>query len=401
MLPALAGGSLGALGGNALGRLGAILEPLDYPRQAAANLAIAPWLFPGNSSAAAMLPGALGLLAGGAAAFTPAAPFAPLIGTGVAGAAQGLGKMIAPETFAAPTTGDELEAMGQDRESLVGNLLLGALTDPLTYAGATVGAGAGAGLGRAKGLIAAEGALAGEEATLGRLIEAAAEYKPGTGVNPASATGLHNAEMLEWARSGGLARKAPIRDYLPADPTELARLTEGGGRTYRLGGQADAFSEQLAQMGIGAPEAGGNFRFFGTNRPPFTEVRGGRLFPGQGYPNMTMGELGTFEALPGDFSSPDLLEWFNKQLASQAAGTPPPLADLLPQAEAQAAQALGPSYRAALDSPAEQALGHLFGAEDAMLGQRAELMAQRESAPFWDQLFLRNANSPWLRAFMR
>jgi len=123
-----------ATGSGLLGALGRLLEPLDYPRQALYNL--------GSGLAEGDLWKALpGLIGAGVAA--------PLIATGVgaplgilAGSlAGGLAQGVAGKE--APTTGDLVEKLGGDKESFLQNLAVGAVTDPLTYAGGLGGLRAG------------------------------------------------------------------------------------------------------------------------------------------------------------------------------------------------------------------------------------------------------------------
>ena len=138
----LAGASAGA-GTGLLSQAAPWLEWLDLPRQSLYNLVSGP--LSGNFDAA--LPGLLGA----ATAFTP---LGPLVGAIVAGAAQGIGNQVAPERFAAPSVSDLTGT-----EEMLPNMLVGALTDPLTYAGGIGGGRAGARAGRALGSRLEEGAL--------------------------------------------------------------------------------------------------------------------------------------------------------------------------------------------------------------------------------------------------
>jgi hypothetical protein len=113
----------GALAGGLLG------ETLDYPRQAIANL------FSGDWEKA--LPGLAGLLAtGGLAATGVGLPAAIGLGTGLVGGLSQFGaKQIDPEEFQAPSREDVTEKLGLDRDNSLATFAVGALTDPLTYAG--------------------------------------------------------------------------------------------------------------------------------------------------------------------------------------------------------------------------------------------------------------------------
>lgn len=175
-------GGLGGAGGAALGRSSALsdlLSPLDWSRQAFTNLAISPFIKdslgsptdplnavqpPPSGSFGGMVPGLLGLLAGGAAAFVPGlTPFAPLIGAGVGGLAQGIGHAIAPEATAAPSAGQVGHALlGTEEDNPLASALVGALTDPLSLG---MGLGVGGAAGRAGAARGARAALAGERMT--------------------------------------------------------------------------------------------------------------------------------------------------------------------------------------------------------------------------------------------
>jgi hypothetical protein len=182
-----AGGTAGAAGGGGLlGTLGRLLEPLDYPRQALYNAVRAG----GNAlsgegtweDALRAVPGALGgALAGGLMATGVGAPLGILAGSALGGVAQGIGHATGREEFQAP--GVE-ELTGTDE--LLPNLLVGALTDPLTYAGAIGGghrgAAAGRRLGQGLGRSLEEAALArgpryaGGAEKLDNILREAAEY---------------------------------------------------------------------------------------------------------------------------------------------------------------------------------------------------------------------------------
>lgn len=140
----LAGGAAGAGGGGLLSALGSVLEPLDYPRQALWNAVRAGGrAISGEGSMDDLLgaiPGALGAgLAGGLVASGVGAPLGILAGSALGGLAQGIGKRTGSEAFDAPEVSD---LTGTDE--LVPNLIVGALTDPTTYAGGLGGAARGA-----------------------------------------------------------------------------------------------------------------------------------------------------------------------------------------------------------------------------------------------------------------
>jgi hypothetical protein len=141
MLPAL-GFGLGMLGAgaglHALG-LGHLLEPLDYPRQAVWNLVRST----GNAMAGEgtwddalrAVPGTLGAgLGAGLIASGVGAPAGILMGSLAGGLAQGLGKAGDEYKFDAPEVSDLTGT-----EDLIPNLIMGTLTDPLTYAGGFAG----------------------------------------------------------------------------------------------------------------------------------------------------------------------------------------------------------------------------------------------------------------------
>jgi hypothetical protein len=126
-----------AMGGSTLGAgaaihgagLGQILQPLDWPRQAAYNLFAAPYraLETGDpSELLGAIPGASGAILGGAVG----GPLGVLAGSILGGGLQGAGQATGFEQFNAPTVED---LSGTDE--FIPNFLLGALTDPLTYAG--------------------------------------------------------------------------------------------------------------------------------------------------------------------------------------------------------------------------------------------------------------------------
>lgn len=112
--------------------LSELLSPLDYPRQAAANLARGLGrAFSGEATTddyLGMAPAAFGAAAG-------LAGLGPLGMAIAAGVGQGVGRMTGSQAFDAPTVGDNLEAIGGDRDSLLQNVGMQLATDPLTYVG--------------------------------------------------------------------------------------------------------------------------------------------------------------------------------------------------------------------------------------------------------------------------
>ncbi len=109
-----------------------LLAPLDYPRQAAANLVRGAGRFVDGEGTAqdalGMLPGAAGLLA--------APLLSPLGGAALAGGLQGLGQLSGMEAFNAPDPSALVEALGGDPESSVQGMAAALDSDPMTYAGA-------------------------------------------------------------------------------------------------------------------------------------------------------------------------------------------------------------------------------------------------------------------------
>jgi hypothetical protein len=171
------GGAAGGAGGGILGGLAHLLEPLDYVRQAAWNLIKKPIdaITEGDAShLLGMIPGVAGLagtLVGG-----------PWGGAAAAGLGQAIGKMAAPEQFEAPKVSDLTGT-----EDFLPNLLVGALTDPLTYAGGFGGH--------------AFGKKAGQE--FGTGLENAARLKfPGYGATAEDVMGAFEPGMVErWRNS--------------------------------------------------------------------------------------------------------------------------------------------------------------------------------------------------------
>lgn len=133
------GGVAGAGAGGLLGRLGQLLEPLDYPRQAAWNFVQGAR----EGSLEKMLPGMVGAATGLAAT-----PFiGPAGGVGVGslfgGLTQGAMKSFNPEAAQAPTPGELVKALGGPDDNPLLNMGVGMALDPLTYAGGLGGASKG------------------------------------------------------------------------------------------------------------------------------------------------------------------------------------------------------------------------------------------------------------------
>lgn len=148
------GGVAGA-GSGVLGRspLLSLLAPLDYPRQAAWNLARGPArLLQGEGSLDDILGMVPGLAGAGMAALGPLG----LLGGALAGGAvQGLGKLTGSDAFEASTPQDVTGS-----EDFLPNLAVGAATDPLTFSGLGMGGQAGRMAGSRMAMHAAEPALA-------------------------------------------------------------------------------------------------------------------------------------------------------------------------------------------------------------------------------------------------
>lgn len=143
----VAGGAAGASGGGFLSALGSVLEPLDYPRQALWNAVRAGGrAITGEGSMDDLIgaiPGVLGAgLAGGLMATGVGAPLGILAGSALGGLAQGMGKSTGSEAFHAPEVSDLTGT-----EDFIPNMIVGALTDPMTYAGGIGGAARGAKVG--------------------------------------------------------------------------------------------------------------------------------------------------------------------------------------------------------------------------------------------------------------
>lgn len=156
------GGTLGAGLGAGIGAtpsflntLSDFLSPLDLPRQAAWNTVAAPvraaetgdW-----SNLLGAIPGASGAILGGMVG----GPVGVLAGSVLGGVLQGVGNQTENPVFQAPTVQD---LTGTD--DFWTNLLVGAATDPLTYAGLGHGWRTGANTGARVGRTLGEGLEAG------------------------------------------------------------------------------------------------------------------------------------------------------------------------------------------------------------------------------------------------
>jgi hypothetical protein len=296
------------VGGGLLGGLGRVF---DYPRQALANLTYGPLtgLTP-NPSAWSMLPGAMGLAAGIGAASNPLTlPFAPLIGSGVGGLAQAIGSAVSPDTFAAPSTGDVLEALGADRESTLGNLAVGVATDPMTLAGAfTGGMGGRAVSGALEGLQARNLGLAANAAKVAEAEQTVAHLRD---LAQAAAEGHAAFEAIPPAAPGWMSN---LREGLEYGPTSQYRPDVLGAFDVNLGGASKLYKNvdpQLAQhlewMGAGAPEGPSGFRLAMDARPEFTRVAGAKLMPSFARAEALGG--GTPLAMPGLVGPTDLASY--------------------------------------------------------------------------------------------
>lgn len=285
------GAGAGAGLGHGLGSL------LDQPRQALLNLLTSPWhdqitqqsppaggMLPEDNWMAA-IPGLLGVGAGAASAMIPgAAPFAGLIGSGVAGMAQEIGSTMAP-ALAAPSTDDLVRFLGQDPTSGSGQMLstlAGIGLDPLTYAGGLGGGMGGAAVGGARDALemkaaqmAAQGEhIAGLEGLAGQASQALEQSQA-----PKQFAGL----MKDVERGPYLNYRSEVQDAMP----DLLNSPLGSGKTYK---QVDP---QLAQtmnaMGLGQPTENGMLMTAG-RAPGFAQVRGGWLKPGQGVPQLDLSQ---------------------------------------------------------------------------------------------------------------
>lgn len=130
------GTGLAPIAADAVGRrsgLMSLLAPLDFPRQAVANAGKSlGGLFSGEGDLGSALMGLAPALLGGAAGLLTGNP---LIGSGAAGALQGLGNATGLDAFQAPTPQDVAGSLGVPEESYLGTALVNAMIDPLSFAG--------------------------------------------------------------------------------------------------------------------------------------------------------------------------------------------------------------------------------------------------------------------------
>lgn len=119
-------GAGAAIHGAGLGR---VLEPLDWPRQALANLVRSPMKAMETGDVSELL-GALPGLAGATLGGVVGGPVGLLAGSLLGGGLQGIGNLSGREQFKAPSVQDITGT-----EDFLPNLAVGMATDPLTYAG--------------------------------------------------------------------------------------------------------------------------------------------------------------------------------------------------------------------------------------------------------------------------
>lgn len=241
----LAAGGAGAVGGGLLGALGSVLEPLDAPRQALANL----FAGPASGNLMAALPGLGGAAIGGMLLANPVtAPFALPAGALAGGVSQYLSKLFAPEMYAAPTASEVAQNVGLGDSPILA-ALTGLVTDPLTYAGLGLGARLGS---------AARPAVAAERSAMTGVTEAlpgAVAPRPAPVpvpppalpagprfVVPNQADVTYSPEVLDML-PGLFDRANPARVYSRFDPAVGRQLDElAVGAFTRQGGLAMPFS---------------------------------------------------------------------------------------------------------------------------------------------------------------
>lgn len=228
-----------------------LLAPFDYPRQSAYNLARGMGKI--GSGEADM--GTLASMAPGAAGALLTALLGPGAGVLGAGALQGLGQMVAPDTFEAPTAADLVGSLGGDPESLLQTLPAHIATDPLSYLGVGAGYKAAQGMGQASELADTRAAL---QQYLGK-----ADDVPGA----------LSAELGVWRKPSnvpvGDMLSGDIDDYLGRAYEQYAKLDEPlvelrlPGERYRpgrlrdrLAGARDIVEKERAALTSPAEEAG-------------------------------------------------------------------------------------------------------------------------------------------------
>jgi hypothetical protein len=275
------GAGLGASAGHALGSI------FDAPRQALTNLAINPFAHaqiaaangkPDDYSWASMLPGAAGLVAGAGSALIPGmAPFAPAIGAGVAGLGQMAADYFDPKTFDAPSTGELVKTLGMDPDSMGGQAAgvgIGALTDPLTYAGGFEGALGGEAVGGARD------ALAERASQMGQLSDRASGLKDLSGLAQGAVSNFEgtsqNASLLAQLEKDQTRSMAGYRPEVMQALDSVNPLAPLKDKLYK---QADpGLAQDLDLLGMGTPQGGGVNLPTG-KAPPWAESRGGWLKP--------------------------------------------------------------------------------------------------------------------------
>jgi hypothetical protein len=229
---ATAGAAAGGAGGGLLGTLGSVLSPLDYPRQALWNAVRAG----GNAlsgqgtwdDALRAVPGALGAgLAGGLMATGVGAPLGILAGSALGGLAQGVGKSADEEKFKAPEVSDLTGT-----EDFLPNLLVGALTDPLTYAGGIGGAAKGAKVGRQVG---------------GRLEQAAEVLGPRYGTGADIWSGIMNHPSVGNLNSERSAQLLEHVQHFQQNPSLLSEIAPG---SQYLGHGVESVALQRPEGGV-------------------------------------------------------------------------------------------------------------------------------------------------------
>jgi hypothetical protein len=125
------GAVAGGTGASLLEQLGSLLTPLDWPRQALWNMVEGL----GSGDFLKALPGIGGLAL--------SIPFGPLAGMAAGALGQGALGNLFGDRFEASRVSDLTSKIGGDPESFGQNLLVGALTDPLTALGGLGGFRAG------------------------------------------------------------------------------------------------------------------------------------------------------------------------------------------------------------------------------------------------------------------
>ncbi len=366
---ALAGLPAGAAPGL-LGRLSSLLEPLDYPRQALANLVGGA----GSLNWESMLPGALGLAAGGVTAAAGMAPLAPLIGSLVGGAAQGFGLSSDPETYRAPTPGEVSTAMGLADHPIT-NFAVGAMTDPMMLGGMGLGGLLGEAKGTATGLVGRQAQLGREIEGINRLSDLGEAWRPGIGWHPESLAAHLESDAVSRAASGQM-NVAGLGMPIPHGPPNPL------GRGYRVSRADMPDVERLAGYGLGEFDEAGRLRTPFADLPPQLGTRRGGWTSAtpQAADVSDLGPWGVFS--PGQQTPPDLAHYYQSMLGDINSGRNPLLSELMPEAQMRMIQAETPGIAPLLGTEAPQWAPNLGQALVERLRDR-ELLAQalRESNP--------------------